>query len=76
MKTIKVLIHDLAAARKAAKEGRNPVLRFSDGTEHVLLPNGQHVLKMRKPRDGHGKAHRRERIKIARLAREAAAEPA
>lgn len=69
-KAVKFWMHNYDAARKAAaKNGNAPVLQFQDGTQHILLPSGQHMRVDAKQRDGGGKARRRHRIRIKRLSR-------
>lgn len=72
MPSITVRVHDYAKARAAAGK-KIPVLEYSDGTRHALLPTGQHINLDRKHTPGvSGKTIRRQRIRAARLAREAA----
>ena len=62
-----VKLHDVAAARKTAGPGRLPILRYTDGTQHYLLPSGQRIRVKQKVK---GKSARRLRIKNARFVRE------
>ena len=64
---MKVLIHDVAKARKEAGPLRHPVLRYTDGTSVVLMENGQRIRVDAKVR---GKDARRMRIKNKRAVRE------
>jgi hypothetical protein len=66
---VQVKIHDVAEARRLAGPDfrRLPVLRYTDGTCHLLLPSGQRVNVQKKI---HGKHARRLRIKNVRFMRE------
>jgi hypothetical protein len=65
--SIQVKMHDVAAARKLAGPRNIPVLKYSDGKRHYLMPNGQRINAVQKVK---GKSARRLRIKNARFMRE------
>lgn len=68
--SVQVKIHDVEEARKQAGPGRLPVLRYTDGTKYLLLPNGPRRRVDGLPSDVSGKKARRLRIKNRRFLKE------
>ena len=64
MKSLRVFMHDYEKARRdAARNHNQPLLQFTDGTQHILLPTGQHINKDPKPPSK--KERRRQRKLLA-----------
>jgi hypothetical protein len=67
---MKFWVHNKQKARKEAGP-KLPKLRYQDGTEHVLFPDGhQENIQPRRDHSISGKTARRERIKQRRIDRE------
>lgn len=63
---MKVMCHDYEAARKDCPPDKFPVLGFSNGAKHALLPSGQQVNVEPKNRSLPGKTMRRLRNRLRR----------